>query len=150
MIYLEYPIMGGDKSVPEFRTGGGEACNPFPTDVYYLGNMIREHFLQKVPGFEFMLPLIADMMREDPEMRPTIDEAVERFEKLYSSLSLRTLRSRLASAEDGLFHWLRHFFRTTAHNLTLRDPLPRPPRHPLHTFTSSTNLASAVEVAVLP
>ncbi|KAJ3481948.1 hypothetical protein NLI96_g7320 [Meripilus lineatus] len=43
----EIPIKGGDKTVPEFR-GRGEfkARNPFPTDIYYLGNMIREDFLQ--------------------------------------------------------------------------------------------------------
>lgn len=40
---LESPIRGGDKTVPEFQ-GSAEPCNPFPTDVYYLGNMIREQF----------------------------------------------------------------------------------------------------------
>ena len=42
---LEYPILGGDKSVPEFRKSS-DKCNPYPTDVYYLGNMIRQDFIQ--------------------------------------------------------------------------------------------------------
>ena len=42
---LEPPIYGGDKTVPEFRVSLN-ACNPFPTDVYYLGNMIRRTFLE--------------------------------------------------------------------------------------------------------
>lgn len=42
---LEYPIWGGDKTVPEFQVSD-EACDPFPTDIYYLGNMIRLNFLQ--------------------------------------------------------------------------------------------------------
>ena len=42
---LELPIWGGDKTVPEFHRSD-EATNPFPTDVYYLGNMIKEHFLE--------------------------------------------------------------------------------------------------------
>ena len=42
---LEYPILGGDKSVPEFRISVNP-CNPFPTDVYYLGSMIRKLFLK--------------------------------------------------------------------------------------------------------
>jgi hypothetical protein len=41
---LEDPILGGDKTVPEFRVSL-DACNPFPTDVYYLSNMIRKTFL---------------------------------------------------------------------------------------------------------
>jgi hypothetical protein len=42
---LEEQIFGGDKTVPEFQNSS-EPCNPFPTDVYYLGNMIRKDFLQ--------------------------------------------------------------------------------------------------------
>ena len=40
----EYPIWGGDKTVPEFQNSD-EVCDPFPTDIYYLGNMIRENFV---------------------------------------------------------------------------------------------------------
>ena len=43
---LEDPIEGGDKSVPEFQQDPIVPCNPFPTDVYYVGNLIREDFLQ--------------------------------------------------------------------------------------------------------
>ena len=43
----EMPILGGDKSVPEFQGDGYyRASDPFPTDVYYLGNRFREEFLQ--------------------------------------------------------------------------------------------------------
>jgi len=41
---LEDPIYGGDKTAPEFRVSV-DACNPFPTDIYYLGNAIRETFI---------------------------------------------------------------------------------------------------------
>lgn len=41
----ELPILGGDKSVPEFQGEGyDEAVDPFPTDIYYLGNLIRMAF----------------------------------------------------------------------------------------------------------
>ena len=49
---LEDPIYGGDKTAPEFQVSL-DACNPFPTDVYYLGNAIRETFL----GVRFILRL---------------------------------------------------------------------------------------------
>lgn len=37
--------LGGDKSPPEHAEENG-SCDPFPTDVYYLGNLAREEFLQ--------------------------------------------------------------------------------------------------------
>ena len=40
---LDQPIRGGDKSAPEHRVGN--LCNPFHTDIYYLGNLLRKHFL---------------------------------------------------------------------------------------------------------
>ncbi len=42
---LEEPIMGGDRTVPEFKTDK-ELCNPFHTDIYYIGNMIREYIIE--------------------------------------------------------------------------------------------------------
>ncbi|KAG1832297.1 hypothetical protein DFJ58DRAFT_671164 [Suillus subalutaceus] len=42
---LEYPMFGGDKSVPEFWNNMDVPMDPFPTDVYYLGNVVREQFL---------------------------------------------------------------------------------------------------------
>ena len=41
----ELPIWGGDHSVPEFEDFDMPR-NPFPTDVYTLGNIIREEFAQ--------------------------------------------------------------------------------------------------------
>jgi hypothetical protein len=40
---VDEPLRGGDRTAPEHRRGG--RCNPFPTDIYYLGNLIREQFL---------------------------------------------------------------------------------------------------------
>lgn len=37
-------VRGGDKSPPEHRTPD-IPCDPFPTDVYYIGNLIKEEFL---------------------------------------------------------------------------------------------------------
>lgn len=44
---LEDIILGGDKSPPEHNGSKyPTACNPFPTDIYYLGNMMRSAFLE--------------------------------------------------------------------------------------------------------
>ena len=40
---LDEPLRGGDKSAPQHRRGG--RYNPFRTDIYYLGNLIREYFM---------------------------------------------------------------------------------------------------------
>jgi len=42
---LEPPIRGGDKSVPEFMEDINVPRNPFQTDIYYAGNLIREGVL---------------------------------------------------------------------------------------------------------
>ena len=47
---LEIPVLGGDKTVPEFLANGmSKPYNPFPTDVYYLGNWILQDFLEVGP-----------------------------------------------------------------------------------------------------
>jgi hypothetical protein len=47
-------IMGGDKSPPEHQ-GDAYECDPFPTDVYFMGNMIRQNFLQvSSPFFRYL------------------------------------------------------------------------------------------------
>jgi len=42
---LEPVILGGDKFVPEFKDPESSQ-NPFPTDVFCAGNMIRQHFIE--------------------------------------------------------------------------------------------------------
>lgn len=43
---LVLPIPGGDKSVPEYYKMPLEPCDPFATDVYYIGNFVRESFTE--------------------------------------------------------------------------------------------------------
>ncbi|KAF7363869.1 Protein kinase domain-containing protein [Mycena sanguinolenta] len=40
---LEPTTRGGDKTAPEMEL---DVCDPFPTDVYYLGNLIKTEFLE--------------------------------------------------------------------------------------------------------
>ena len=41
---LDLPLRGGDKSAPEHRNA--TRCNPFYTDIYYLGNLVRREFIK--------------------------------------------------------------------------------------------------------
>ncbi|KAI0043012.1 hypothetical protein FA95DRAFT_503631 [Auriscalpium vulgare] len=126
---LDEPLRGGDKTVPEHRDRT-KLCNPFFTDIYYLGNLIRERFLYKRHGFEFIEPLIADMVQEDPEKRPKIDEVVTRFAAIRKSLSTRKLRSRMIPRKEiglvGFFRAWGYLYRTAGYILTKKAPIPDP------------------------
>jgi hypothetical protein len=126
---LEGPIIGGDKSVPEFQGKKAlEDSDPFQTDVYYIGNLVRRDFLMvslvvllprlkesliamsfkqgfdtfRKPkhGFEFMEPLVADMCDDDPAKRPKMDEVVTRFDEIIRNLSNWKLRSRVTDVSE--------------------------------------------------
>lgn len=43
---LADPIQGADRSVPEFQQDLLTPRNPFHTDIYYMGNFVRELYLQ--------------------------------------------------------------------------------------------------------
>ncbi|KAI0069907.1 hypothetical protein K474DRAFT_1609666 [Panus rudis PR-1116 ss-1] len=128
---LEPPILGGDKSVPEFQFAPGEpvrSVDPFPTDVYYLGNMIREEYLEKKVGLQFLEALVRDMVQDDPSKRPTMDEVVKRFDEIIRRIPWWKLRSRLAdkdeTGEKRFIRTVHHYYRTTGHILTFRRALP--------------------------
>ncbi|KAJ7138498.1 hypothetical protein C8R43DRAFT_1019321 [Mycena crocata] len=111
---IDSVIRGGDRSVPEYKFLDEDGlsvvpCNPFPVDIYFLGNMIRTNFLDgdgdedygnRMYGLDFMRPLVSDMTAEDPVKRPTIDEVVERFAEIRKGLSCWKLRSRVVKAKD--------------------------------------------------
>ena len=42
---LRTSYMGGDKEVPEFQNSS-QPCDLFPTDVFYIGNVIRKDFIE--------------------------------------------------------------------------------------------------------
>ncbi|RDX54859.1 hypothetical protein OH76DRAFT_1478375 [Lentinus brumalis] len=118
-------ILGGDRTVPEFKDEHVFTHNPYHTDLYYLGNLIREDFLQKYSNLEFMYHLIARMIKPKPEQRPTMDEAVRMLDAVISKLPWWKLRARLRRRKDDVvLHFLKdvgHTFRTASY-LLLRIP----------------------------
>lgn len=47
--HKEIPVKGGDKTAPEHAIlvdGKRVPCDPFPTDIYYLGNLIKTQFVE--------------------------------------------------------------------------------------------------------
>ena len=144
---LDTPLRGGDKTAPEHQDRV-TPCNPFPTDVYYLGNLVREDYIQvcipcsltgtpflncmnqKYHDFGFVEPLIVDMVQEDPAKRPTMDEVVTRFAEIRSKLSTWKLRSRMARKNEiwpvATWRTVSHWYRTVGYVLTRKAALPEP------------------------
>jgi len=90
---LDEPLRGGDRSAPEHQDG--RLCNPFHTDIYYLGNLVRDEFMRKYNGFEFMKDLVDQMTNADPLKRPLIEDVVAKFSQIRTSLSGLKLRSAI-------------------------------------------------------
>jgi len=126
---LDKPVRGGDKSAPEHRDLTVR-CNPFHTDVYYLGNLVREEYMENYHGLEFMTPLINDMVQEDPSKRPVMSEVVKRFDEIRSNLSTWKLRSRMVPTYEWLpftvWGSVRHWCRTVAYVLARQSAIPEP------------------------
>ncbi|KAJ7092036.1 kinase-like domain-containing protein [Mycena belliarum] len=104
---LVEPKYGGTRQVPEFEFP--EKCNPFAVDVWCLGFFIHVYFMEgadnlhikKRRGCEFMLPLVSDMMNQDPAKRPSMDEVVRRFSDIKAGLTEWNLRARFAACDEN-------------------------------------------------
>ncbi|KAJ7593381.1 kinase-like domain-containing protein [Mycena floridula] len=112
----EYPPWDGARTVPEYWTGC--PADPFAADVYCMGQLINDHFLQgpkAQKGFKFMEPLVAIMMNEEPSKRPRMQDVTLRFKAITHGLNEGQLRSRLATKDENLivgifrsvFHWIK-------------------------------------------
>jgi len=135
---MERVIRGADRSVPEFEITndhGPLPCNPFPIDIYYVGNMIRTDFLNgtasenyknRFRGFGFIKSLVDDMTAEDPARRPTIDDVIERFKSIRKRLSSWKLRSRLLRVSDSRLsiYSIAHWYLTIGYVLGRLPPIP--------------------------
>ncbi|KDR71783.1 hypothetical protein GALMADRAFT_74620 [Galerina marginata CBS 339.88] len=115
---LEPVILGGDDTVPEFKEPE-KPQNPFQTDVYCAGNLVRTQFIEGHPvltsfrgyrGFEFLKPLIDDMVQDDPTKRPKMDDVLRRFDDVVKGLSAWKLRSRTSSRRANIFQDIKHSF----------------------------------------
>ncbi|TFY66063.1 hypothetical protein EVG20_g5027 [Dentipellis fragilis] len=128
---LELPVHGGDKSAPENQEKNyNTPCNPFATDVYYIGNLVRENFIQKYHGFSFMKGLVDDMVQDDPSKRPQADEVVARFAKIRKSLYPWQLRARTIRKKEWkvvtLWRLPPHVARTVRFIATRKPAIPDP------------------------
>ncbi|KAF9046310.1 hypothetical protein BJ165DRAFT_1470525 [Panaeolus papilionaceus] len=134
---LALPVRGGDRTVPEFQdeTAPDTPYNPFPTDIYYLGNTIKRTFLkdgedliQGHLGMEFLRPLVDAMTRTNPSERPTVDGAIEQLKGIVASLSRWKLRSSVSMPKDTIYGDIARFFpywsRRISYSVRRVHPIP--------------------------
>lgn len=87
-------------------------------------------YLQESYGFEFMEPLLSDMVQEDPAKRPLASDVVARFQVIRASLSTWKLRSRIVWRDERritrVFNHFIHIFRTLRYILTRKPTICLP------------------------
>ncbi|KAI0298946.1 hypothetical protein BC826DRAFT_906857 [Russula brevipes] len=123
---LDEPVRGGGNSAPEHRSQ--THCNPFQTDIYYIGNLVRQEFVEKYHGFEFMEGLIKSVTLEDPARRPSIEHVIQNFAEIRASLSKGKLRSPIISRRLPKLLWViqqaRQSIRTMQYIVSRRPAIP--------------------------
>lgn len=97
---------GRDKDLPELSSD--VPYNAFKVDIFTLGNLYGKDFAEKYYGLEFLQPLIEVMTAQQPNLRPTAEEAHAIFEdiriQLHSSLLRWRLRSRIESPPERVLY----------------------------------------------
>ncbi|KAH8987529.1 kinase-like domain-containing protein [Lactarius hatsudake] len=125
---IDEPLHGGDRTAPEIKSR--KWSNPFHTDVYYIGNLVRGEFIRKYHGFRFMEELVDAMTNEDPAKRPSIEEVIERFTVVLESLRSTKLRSALTSKKlpriFSVIWQARQYFHTIQYTLLRQAAIPNP------------------------
>ncbi|KAJ7269600.1 hypothetical protein C8J57DRAFT_1180644 [Mycena rebaudengoi] len=122
-------LTNGDKAPPEYAAA---ESNPFPTDIYYLGNLLRRHFIRSdqcsvrdggihMP-LQFLQPLVDEMTKTDPALRPTIGEVIQRFDAACARLGEWELR-RPGQALSDWYSWIDQMIRQVKNAFRRIPPL---------------------------
>ncbi|KDQ20889.1 hypothetical protein BOTBODRAFT_26901 [Botryobasidium botryosum FD-172 SS1] len=92
---------GQDKTVPEFKANGAPAYDPFPVDIYILGNVYKNDLLSIYPSLAFLRPLVDRMTLTEPTERPSAIEALGLLEGCRRRLFSLTLYRRLSPVKEN-------------------------------------------------
>lgn len=72
--------------------------------------------------------LVRDMVQDEPGMRPTMDQVLERFESIRKGLTSTKLRARIADIDEGvltaLLRDLSHFGRRIKYTIRGLPAIP--------------------------
>ncbi|TDL26469.1 hypothetical protein BD410DRAFT_715808 [Rickenella mellea] len=122
-----------DPDVPELSVV--DPYDPFLVDIFTLGNVYRNYFLQQYSNLEFLLPLVTAMTHLHPQERPSAVEAMEQFRTIASTRKFRHLRWRLRprteSRMSAIVNDVEHLFTESAHIYRVFRGVPKVYSEPL-------------------
>jgi len=104
-----------DKEVPDLSQW--TPYDPFPVDIFTLGNVVKKRLLEQYSNLMFLEPLVREMTKMEPGERPTISEATALFEGLVQNLRPSELRWCLHLVKDSSLRklWTNIKFVTGSH-----------------------------------
>ncbi|KAI0773748.1 kinase-like domain-containing protein [Fomes fomentarius] len=90
---------GLDRDVPELSND--VPYDPFKVDIFILGNLFKQSFLDKFSNVDILSPLIFHMLKHDPAERPNAPEALSHLREISQSVWAvhRLWRAKLRSED---------------------------------------------------
>lgn len=95
---LTFGVLGREPAPEQEDTEASH--DPFALDIYVLGKVYQIKLLEKYTNLPFLQPLVDSMTQRDPNKRPTIQEAIENFNKIRKALGLMVPRRRLHAVDE--------------------------------------------------
>ncbi|EED81145.1 predicted protein [Postia placenta Mad-698-R] len=74
-------VASRDQEVPKLSRRK-KPYDPFKVDIFMIGNLFCHYFHDVFSNVEFLEPLIVSMMRHDPALRPSADEALAQWKSI--------------------------------------------------------------------
>ncbi|CDO77756.1 hypothetical protein BN946_scf184993.g19 [Trametes cinnabarina] len=90
--------VGRDDEVPELSDK--VPYDAFKVDIFALGNLYAKEFERKYKHMEFLSSLVESMTRQQPQQRPTAEQALQEWMKTRATLGETLFRWRLAPKEE--------------------------------------------------
>lgn len=91
---------GADREAPELSVH--VPYDPFPTDVFILGNALRKAIDRPYFRVSFLRPLISAMVDPDPGARPTVEDALGHWREIRKQVSVFQRYTRLRLRGEDL------------------------------------------------
>ncbi|KDQ64115.1 hypothetical protein JAAARDRAFT_27739 [Jaapia argillacea MUCL 33604] len=97
-------VKGRDQDVPELSST--TPYDAFKVDIFILGHVYQTDLYNVYYGLDFLLPIIRTMMANNPQLRPTAEEAFNAFQKVYLKVIPTMLRTGLHRRDESIPKWI--------------------------------------------
>ncbi|KAJ6510085.1 hypothetical protein C8R47DRAFT_781368 [Mycena vitilis] len=91
-------VCGQHRNIPELSED--IPYDPFALDIRQIGEMLKRDYTEVYLGLDFLEPWMARLRNDDPDKRPTANEALTDLQMLVSALSEDKLTARLVGRNE--------------------------------------------------